>query len=75
MGWLPVPRLPTVWRETLIGAPGLCDVKSTVGGVPRRATMSTTAAAAARANKTTVTVTFHAKLMPDLRFRTDRRPR
>jgi len=22
----------------------------------------------------TVTVTFHAKLMPDLRFRTDRRP-
>jgi hypothetical protein len=34
-----------------------------VGGVPRRFTMSTTAAVAATAKRTTVTVTFQARLM------------
>ena len=48
---------------TLTGAPGESDVKSTVGGLPRRFTISTTAATAATAKRMTVTVTFHAKLM------------
>jgi hypothetical protein len=47
---------------TLTGAPGLGEVKSTVGGVPSRATIRITAATAQMANRTTVTVTFHAKL-------------
>ena len=53
---------------TLTGCPEDSDVKSTVGGWPRRFTMRTTAATAATAKRMTVTVTFHAKLMTNPRF-------
>ena len=43
-GWLPDPKVPTVCRVTLTGWPETSEVKSTVGGVPRRLTMRTTAA-------------------------------
>ena len=67
-GWLPDPKAPTACRVTLTGCPEDSDVKSTVGGVPRRFTMRTTAATAATAKRMTVTVTFHAKLMMNPRF-------
>jgi hypothetical protein len=55
--------VPTVCRVTFTGWPGAAELKSTVGGVPRRFTMSTTAAVAATAKRTTVAVTFQARLM------------
>src|ERR1700693_5320923 len=63
VGWLPDPNVPTDCIVTLTGCPAESDGKSTVGGCPRRFTMSTTAPTAATAKRRTVTVTFHARLM------------